>query len=71
MDTVAAIAAERRRLAGLRLAATDVDWAPGKGDPVEGPARRPARADRPGGRETVKRAPRPEPRRPFRCCVPD
>jgi uncharacterized protein (TIGR03083 family) len=27
----------RRRLAGLRLVATDTDWAVGEGDPVEGP----------------------------------
>ncbi len=27
----------RRRLRGLRLAATDVDWSVGEGDPVEGP----------------------------------
>lgn len=29
--------APRRRLAGLRLVATDTDWAVGEGDPVEGP----------------------------------
>jgi uncharacterized protein (TIGR03083 family) len=27
----------RRRLAGLRLAATDTDWTVGRGEPVEGP----------------------------------
>ena len=27
----------RKRLAGLRLAATDADWAVGSGEPVEGP----------------------------------
>jgi len=29
--------APRRRLAGLRLVATDADWAVGEGEPVEGP----------------------------------
>ena len=29
--------APRRRLAGLRLVATDAEWAVGEGDPVEGP----------------------------------
>jgi uncharacterized protein (TIGR03083 family) len=57
----------RRRLAGLRLAATDADWAVGSGAPVEGPigalllllTGRPAALDRLTG-EGVRSLRRPE-----------
>jgi uncharacterized protein (TIGR03083 family) len=55
--------APRRRLAGLRLVATDADWTVGEGDPVEGPlqallmvltGRTPAVRDRLSGAGTAR-----------------